>query len=75
LAAAQALERLALLFPDGKLTLPRVEQAVNDAAHFTPFHWVDALLAGKVNVRFIYCISLNSKPANRLSCCVLSSVS
>ncbi len=29
------------------LTLPRVEQAVNDAAHFTPFHWVDALLMGK----------------------------
>ena len=25
----------------------RVEEAVNDAAHFTPFHWVDALLAGK----------------------------
>lgn len=47
LALAQALERLALLWPDGKLTLPRVEQAVNDAAHFTPFHWVDALLAGK----------------------------
>jgi DNA polymerase-3 subunit delta len=44
---AQALERLALLWPDGKLTLPRVEQAVNDAAHFTPYHWVDALLAGK----------------------------
>ena len=47
LALAQALERLALLWPDGKLTLPRVEQAVNDAAHFTPYHWVDALLAGK----------------------------
>ena len=46
-ALAQALERLALLWPDGKLTLPRVEQAVNDAAHFTPYHWVDALLAGK----------------------------
>ena len=30
---------LSLLWPDGKLTLPRVEQAVNDAAHFTPFHW------------------------------------
>ena len=44
---AQALERLSLLWPDGKLTLPRVEQAVNDAAHFTPFHWVDALLMGK----------------------------
>ncbi|WP_075180668.1 DNA polymerase III subunit delta [Pantoea sp. 1.19] len=47
LALAQALERLSLLWPDGKLTLPRVEQAVNDAAHFTPFHWIDALLAGK----------------------------
>ncbi|ELY4096420.1 DNA polymerase III subunit delta [Cronobacter sakazakii] len=47
LALAQALERLSLIWPDGKLTLPRVEQAVNDAAHFTPFHWVDALLAGK----------------------------
>lgn len=47
LALMQALERLTLLYPDGKLTLPRVEQAVNDAAHFTPFHWLDALLAGK----------------------------
>ncbi|PLR22513.1 MULTISPECIES: DNA polymerase III subunit delta [Pantoea] len=47
LALSQALERLSLLWPDGKLTLPRVEAAVNDAAHFTPFHWVDALLAGK----------------------------
>ncbi|WP_337021373.1 DNA polymerase III subunit delta [Pantoea anthophila] len=47
LALAQALERLSLQWRDGKLTLPRVEEAVSDAAHFTPFHWVDALLAGK----------------------------
>lgn len=47
LALAQALERLSLIWPDGKLTLPRVEQAVSDAAHFTPFHWIDAILAGK----------------------------
>ena len=47
LGLAQALERLSLLYPDGKLTYPRVENAVNDSAHFTPFHWVDALLAGK----------------------------
>lgn len=47
LALAQALERLSLIWPDGKLTLPRVEQAVSDAAHFTPFHWVDAILGGK----------------------------
>ncbi|MDJ0034535.1 DNA polymerase III subunit delta [Pantoea allii] len=47
LALSQALERLLLQWPDGKLTLPRVEAAVSDAAHFTPYHWVDALLGGK----------------------------
>lgn len=47
LALAQAIERLCLLYPDGKLTLPRVEAAVNDASHFTAYHWIDALLAGK----------------------------
>ncbi|WP_047683169.1 MULTISPECIES: DNA polymerase III subunit delta [Xenorhabdus] len=48
LALSQALERLSLLYPDNRLTLHRVEDAVNDAAHFTPYHWVDALLAGKI---------------------------
>lgn len=47
LALSQALERLSLLWPEGQLTLPRVEQAVNDAAHFSPYHWADAILAGK----------------------------
>lgn len=47
LALKQALERLSLLYPDGKLTLPRIEDAVNDAARFSPYHWVDAILAGK----------------------------
>ncbi|MBD2812063.1 DNA polymerase III subunit delta [Xenorhabdus sp. Vera] len=48
LALAQALERLSLLYPDNRLTLHRVEEAVNDAAHFSPYHWVDALLANKI---------------------------
>jgi DNA polymerase-3 subunit delta len=69
LALAQALERLALLWPDGKLTLPRVEQAVNDAAHFTPYHWVDALLAGK-SKRVLHLQQLRLKAASRRSCCV-----
>ncbi|MFB6422057.1 MAG: DNA polymerase III subunit delta [Candidatus Malihini olakiniferum] len=47
LALMQALQRLSFLYPDGKLTLPRVKQMVNDAAHFMPFHWIDAMLAGK----------------------------
>ncbi|UVK78228.1 MAG: DNA polymerase III subunit delta [Sodalis sp. Fse] len=47
LALDQALERLSLVYPDGRLTLPRVEAAVNNASYFTPLHWVDAVLAGK----------------------------
>lgn len=46
-ALVQVLERLSLTYPDGRLTMKRVEAAVNDAAYFTPFHWIDAMLAGK----------------------------
>lgn len=49
LALVQSLEKLALLYPDGELTLVRLEEALNRHNHFTPFHWVDALLAGKAN--------------------------
>lgn len=47
LALSQVLEHLLLLYPDGKLTLPRVEQVVNNVAHFMPYHWLDALLSAK----------------------------
>ncbi|SNC59007.1 DNA polymerase III subunit delta [Sodalis endosymbiont of Henestaris halophilus] len=47
LALSQALELLSLIYPDRSLTLQRVKDAVNNAAHFTPIHWVDAVLAGK----------------------------
>lgn len=57
LALAQALDRLALLWPDGKLTLPRVEQAVNDAAHFTPSTGLMRCCRRKVSV---LCTSCNS---------------
>ncbi|WP_339056668.1 DNA polymerase III subunit delta [Candidatus Regiella endosymbiont of Tuberolachnus salignus] len=46
LALSQALQTLSLCYPDGKLTLPRVEQAVHNLACFTPYHWLDAVLAG-----------------------------
>ena len=49
LALVQSLEKLALLYPDGELTLIRLEDSLNRHNHFTPFHWVDALLAGKGN--------------------------
>ncbi|NLS14177.1 DNA polymerase III subunit delta [Vibrio sp. SM6] len=49
LALSQSLEKLALLYPDGELTLLRVENALSRHNHFTAFHWIDALLAGKAS--------------------------
>ncbi|CUX96344.1 DNA polymerase III subunit delta [Candidatus Gullanella endobia] len=47
-ALTQVLKQLSLLYPDGILTVPRVKMAVNDASHFTQFHWIDAILLGKI---------------------------
>lgn len=49
LALKQSLEKLTLLYPDGQLSLMRVEQALSRHNHYTPFQWIDALLAGKPN--------------------------
>lgn len=48
-ALSQSLEKLALLYPDGELTVVRLEEALSRHNHFTTFHWIDALLAGKGN--------------------------
>ncbi|MCG3727947.1 DNA polymerase III subunit delta [Vibrio cincinnatiensis] len=48
-ALAQSLEKLTLLYPDGRLTLVRLEESLSRHNHFTAFHWVDALLEGKAN--------------------------
>lgn len=47
LALAQTLLKLQLLFPDGHLTLPRLEKVLSAHAHFTPFQLIDALLEAK----------------------------
>jgi DNA polymerase III, delta subunit (EC 2.7.7.7) len=49
LALVQSLQILHLLYPDGALTLPRIESALSRHHHFTPFQLTDALLAGKAN--------------------------
>ncbi|AIW14823.1 DNA polymerase III subunit delta [Vibrio tubiashii] len=46
-ALTQSLDKLALLYPDGVLNLVRLEESLSRHNHFTAFHWVDALLAGK----------------------------
>ncbi|WP_114766448.1 DNA polymerase III subunit delta [Vibrio rhodolitus] len=48
-ALSQSLEKLVLLYPDGQLTLVRLEESLSRHNHFTAFHWIDALLAGKGN--------------------------
>ncbi|WP_044470102.1 DNA polymerase III subunit delta [Mannheimia massilioguelmaensis] len=47
LALKQALELLALLHPDNKLSFVRVKNIVEQSSIFTPFQWIDALLEGK----------------------------
>ncbi|WP_109078902.1 DNA polymerase III subunit delta [Aggregatibacter kilianii] len=49
LALKQALQLLDLLYPDHKLTFARVNNVVEQSSVFTPFQWVDAILAGKGN--------------------------
>jgi DNA polymerase-3 subunit delta len=46
-ALTQSLEKLALQYPDGILNLVRLEESLSRHNHFTAFHWIDALLAGK----------------------------
>ncbi len=48
-ALTQSLEKLALIYPDGQLNLIRLEESLSRHNHFTAFHWIDALLAGKAN--------------------------
>ncbi len=49
LALVQSLEKLTLLYPDGELTLIRLQESLSRNNHFAPFHWCDALLMGKAN--------------------------
>lgn len=49
LALKQILQLLQLLYPDNKLSFSRVKSCVEQASVFTPYQWIDALLAGKCN--------------------------
>lgn len=48
LALKQTLQLLQLQYTDGKITLNRVKEMVEQSAQFTPFQWIDALLEGKI---------------------------
>lgn len=47
LALKQALDLLALLYPNQKITFALAKSVVEQSSVFTPFQWVDALLEGK----------------------------
>jgi DNA polymerase-3 subunit delta len=46
LAAKQEIQKLLLLYPDGKPSLAQVTESVVDQSRFSVFHLVDVLLAG-----------------------------
>ncbi len=46
LAAVQEIEKLRLLFPEGRLDITAARAAVTDSARFDPFELVDSALAG-----------------------------
>lgn len=56
LAAKQEIQKLALLYPDGKPSYQQIEQAVVDQSRFTVFQLVDVLLAGDAqkSVKMLY---------------------
>ncbi|QUJ66829.1 DNA polymerase III subunit delta [Photobacterium sp. GJ3] len=47
LALSQSLHKLTLIYPDGTLTVPRIQDALSRHNHYTPFQLLDALLAGQ----------------------------
>ena len=47
LAAAQEVDRLALLFPDSRLELERVREAVADSARFDAFRLAELVMTGR----------------------------
>lgn len=47
LALTQIIEQLNLLYPNHKITYDQVENNINDSAIFTPYHWIDAMIAHK----------------------------
>ncbi len=48
LAAAQGVRRLALLYPDGRITPSQVHECVADNARFDVFAFADKLLGGRI---------------------------
>lgn len=47
LALTQIIEQLQLLYPNHKITYEQVENNINDSAVFSPYHWIDAMVANK----------------------------
>lgn len=49
LALKQTLQLLQLHYPNQKISLTQAKNVVEQAAQFTPFQWIDALLLGKIS--------------------------
>lgn len=47
LALTQIIEQLKLLYPNTEISYDQVESNIHDSAVFTPYHWIDAMVAFK----------------------------
>ncbi|KDN10517.1 DNA polymerase III subunit delta [Gilliamella sp. Imp1-1] len=47
LALTQIIAQLKLLYPNQSISYDEVENNINDSAIFTPYHWIDAMIANK----------------------------
>ncbi|MBC3764560.1 DNA polymerase III subunit delta [Neptunicella marina] len=56
LAAQQEIDKLPLLFPDGKIDFAQLQQAMGDHSRFNVFQLVDVLLAGDIQkaIKMLY---------------------
>lgn len=61
LALTQIIVQLKLLYPDQKITYEHVENNINDSAVFTPYHWIDAMIAHKTKraVHILHQLKIN----------------
>ncbi|WMY95696.1 MAG: DNA polymerase III subunit delta [Arsenophonus sp.] len=47
LTISQTLKQLSILYPNGNLTVSHVKKVINNAVHFTAYHWINAMFLGK----------------------------
>ena len=67
LAAAQEIEKLQLLAPDGKVTMAHIKELVHDSSHYDIFSLAEAMVAGEAHHAVHIYHGLCAEGSNELS--------